>query len=164
MKLYIQQKIFSWFDSFNVFDENGNKVYNIKGKLSWGKCVKIYDMQDNEIGMVKEKIISITPTYNISYQNKNIGNIHRKMFKLIGPGYAIDYLGWKIDGNILEWNYTIKDKHGNLVAKVTKEHIHLTDTYCMNIVNPEDAIFVVMFAVAIDAEKASRKDKKANND
>lgn len=164
MKLHIHQKIFSWFDSFSVYDDHGDKVYDIQGKLSWGKCVKIYDMQGQELGMVKEKIISLTPTYNITYNKKHIGNIHRKIFNLIGPGYAIDFKGWNVDGDILEWNYKIKDKHGNKIAKISKEHLHLTDTYAMDIENPEDAIFVVMLVVAIDAEKASRKEEQEDDD
>ena len=36
-------------------------------------------------------------------------------------------------------------------------HIHMTDTYVLDIVNPEDALYVLMFVLAIDAEKCSRQ-------
>ena len=36
MKLLFKQRIFSWLDSYDIYDENENTVYTIKGQLSWG--------------------------------------------------------------------------------------------------------------------------------
>ena len=47
MKLLFRQRIFSWFDSYDVFDEDGDKLYTVKGQLSWGHCLKIYDANGN---------------------------------------------------------------------------------------------------------------------
>ena len=157
MKLIFKQKMFSWFDSYNVFDEHRNKVFEVKGKLAWGHCQKIYDSHGDEVGMVKEKIVSITPQFNIYKRGKKIGQIKRKIFHLLGPGYDINFLGWKVNGNIIEWNYTIKDSHNDVVATISKELFNLTDTYVLNIRKPEDALYVLMFAIAMDAEKDSRK-------
>ena len=59
MKLFIKQRAFTWFDSYNVFDEDGNVIYTIKGELSWGHCLRIYDTQNNEVGMIKEKRLTV---------------------------------------------------------------------------------------------------------
>ena len=38
MKLYIQQKIFTWGDKFSVYDGNGEEKYTVEGEiLSFGK-------------------------------------------------------------------------------------------------------------------------------
>lgn len=34
MKLLFQQRFFSWFDSYDIYDEDGNTVYVVKGQLS----------------------------------------------------------------------------------------------------------------------------------
>lgn len=34
MKLLFRQRIFSWLDSYDIFDENGETVYTVKGQLS----------------------------------------------------------------------------------------------------------------------------------
>jgi len=39
MKLLFRQRIFSWFDSYDIYDENGNTVYVVKGQLAWGATV-----------------------------------------------------------------------------------------------------------------------------
>ncbi len=46
MKLLFRQRFFSWFDSYDIYDEDGNTVYVVKGQLSWGtlpenlRCVR----------------------------------------------------------------------------------------------------------------------------
>lgn len=34
MKLLFRQRIFSWFDSYDIYDEWGNTVYTVRGQLS----------------------------------------------------------------------------------------------------------------------------------
>ena len=48
MKLLFKQRLFSWFDSYDIFDETGAVVYVAKGQLAWGHCIKIFDNFDNE--------------------------------------------------------------------------------------------------------------------
>ena len=72
------------------------------------------------------------------------------------PRYDIDFNGWHVEGSIMEWDYSITDEDGNLVATVDKEILHMTDTYVLDIEKPEDALHVLMFVLAIDAEKCSR--------
>ena len=50
MKLLFKQRLFSWFDSYDIYDEFGNTVYVVKGQLSWGHKLVIYDADGNEIG------------------------------------------------------------------------------------------------------------------
>ena len=43
MKLLFKQRAFSWFDSYDVYDEAGNTIFTVKGQFAWGKCLKIFD-------------------------------------------------------------------------------------------------------------------------
>ena len=56
MKLLFKQRLFSWFDSYDIYDEAGNTVYVVKGQLAWGHKLIIYDAYGNEVGMVVEKV------------------------------------------------------------------------------------------------------------
>ena len=49
MKLLFKQRLFSWFDSYDIYDEFGNTVYVVKGQLSWGHKLVIYDADGNEL-------------------------------------------------------------------------------------------------------------------
>lgn len=72
------------------------------------------------------------------------------------PRYDIDYNGWHVEGTWTEWNYTITDRDGNTVAAIGKELFNLTDTYVIDVNDPDDALYALMFVLAIDAEKCSR--------
>ena len=37
MRLYFKQRFFSWFDSYDIYDEaTGEPVFTVEGKLAWG--------------------------------------------------------------------------------------------------------------------------------
>ena len=155
MKLLFKQKFFSWFDSYDITDENGNIVYKIKGQLSWGHCLKIYNSAGNEVGMVKEKIISLLPKFFIYENGNQIGYVSKRL-SLFKPVYDIDFKGWSVSGNIFEWNYCINALGGRTVAEISKKLFNFTDTYEIDVLDPADALYAVMFVVAVDAEKCSR--------
>lgn len=69
----------------------------------------------------------------------------------------MDFLGWQIKGTWTEWEYTITDSEEKEVAVISKELWHLTDTYVIDTYNHNDALYVLMFVLSIDAEKCSRQ-------
>ena len=57
MRLYFKQRFFSWFDSYDIYGEDGAVAYTVEGKLSWGHCLHILDAAGNHIGTVKERVL-----------------------------------------------------------------------------------------------------------
>lgn len=157
MKLLFKQRLFSWLDSYDIFNEAGETVYSVKGQLSWGHCLKIYDSNGNELGTVKEKVFTWLPKFYIYMGNNLIGSINKE-FSFLRPKFDIDYNGWHIEGDWLEWEYSIINSFNNTIATVSKEIFNWTDTYVINVENPCDALCAVMLVLAIDAEKCSRND------
>jgi uncharacterized protein YxjI len=155
--MIFKQRLFSWFDSYDIYDEAGNVIYQVKGKLAWGHCLKIYDANGFELGTVKEKIFSFLPRFEIYAGEQYIGCITRE-WSLFKPRYNIDCNGWQVEGNFFEWDYTVSDSYGNHIAKVCKEFFNWTDTYSIDVSNENYALGVLMLVIAIDAEKCSRKD------
>ena len=148
--------MFTWFDSYDIYDEQGNTVYVVKGQLSWGHCLKIFDAYGNEVGMVKERILTLMPKFEV-YLGKDYLGCIEKEFSLFKPKYDIDYNGWHIEGNLFEWDYSIQDGAGMPVAVISKQLFNWTDTYEIDVRLPQDALVSLMFVLAIDAEKCSRK-------
>ena len=156
MKLLFKQRFFSWFDSYDIYDEAGNTVYVVKGQLSWGHCLKIFDAAGREVGTVREKIITFLPKFEVYMGNTYIGRISKEL-TLFRQKYDIDFNGWHIDGNFIEWDYSISGARGELIASIFKQIFNWTDTYVIDVVNPNDALCALMFVLAIDAEKCSRR-------
>lgn len=155
MKLLFKQRAFSWFDSYDIYNETGDITYTVKGQLSWGHCLKIYDASGNELGTVKEKVLTWLPKFELYLGDKYIGCI-QKEFTFLKPKFDIDFNGWQMQGDWLEWDYNIVDMYGAQIATVSKEIWNWTDTYTIDIQNPEDALYALMLVLAIDAEKCSR--------
>lgn len=155
MKLLFKQRVFSWLDSYDIYDEQGNTVYTVRGKLNWGHCLKIYDVYGTEIGTVKERVLTFLPKFEIYLGEQYLGCIQKEL-TFFKPRYQIDYNGWYVEGNFWEWDYEIIDCTGDTVAVVSKELLHWADTYAIDVCNPEHALTVLMFVLALDAEKCSR--------
>lgn len=154
MKLLFKQKMFSWFDSYNVNYEDGSVAYKVKGQLAWGHCFKIFDANGNEVGMVRQKIIALLPKFEIYMNGSYQGCISRKLSLLI-PRYDINFMGWNVSGGIMEWDYKITG-NGGTIAVISKKLFNLTDTYEIDVADSSNALPALMFVLAIDAEKCSR--------
>lgn len=155
MKLLFKQRMFSWLDSYDVYGENGDKMFTVKGQLSWGHCLKIFDATGKEVGMVKEKIFSFMPKFEISSGGNYLGCISKE-FSFFRPKFNIDFNGWHVEGDFFEWDYDIVNSHGQKIAVVSKQLFNWTDTYVIDVLNYQDALSALMLVIAIDAEKCSR--------
>ena len=155
MKLLFKQRFFSWFDSYDIYNELGETVYTVKGQLSWGHCLKVFNAYGDEIGTVKEKVLTFLPKFEIYLQDRYVGCISKE-FSFFTPKFNIDFNGWNVKGDFFEWDYSIENSLGYTVAKISKEVFNLTDTYVIDIYNPDDALCALMMVLAIDAEKCLR--------
>lgn len=157
MKLLFKQRFFSWFDSYDIYDEKGNVKYVVKGELAWGHLLRIYNQKGNEVGYIKEKIFTFLPKFEMYKHDNYIGSIN-KQFSFFKPKFNIDYKGWYVDGDWFGWDYNIYNQEGEIVATITKEIWNWTDTYVINVKDSNDALYALMLVLAIDAEKCSRRD------
>ena len=157
MKMLFKQRMFSWFDSYDIYDEAGEVLYSVKGELAWGHLLRIYDKHGNPIGCVKQRVLTFLPKFELYENEKYIGCIYKE-FSLFKPRFTIDFCGWQINGNLFEWDYCITDALGYDIASVTKELWNWTDTYSIEVKDHKDALYALMLVLAIDAEKCSRED------
>ena len=157
MKMLFKQRFFTLSDNFDIYDEKGRRIYVVEGQLTLGHCLKIYDRQDQEVGMVKQKLFAFLPKFELYVGDRYAGSIQKKL-ALFRPKYLIDYNGWYIEGNWFEWDYRIVDRNGGDVAVISKELFNLTDTYSITVHNPQDGLCALMVVLAIDAEKCFRRD------
>lgn len=157
MKLLFKQRLFSWFDSFDIYDEEGRTAFVVKGALSWGHRLNIYDANGNPIGRIQEKVLTWLPKFEMYLGDRYIGRINKE-FSFFKPKFNIDCNGWRVEGDFFEWNYRILNVYGQAVATVSKELFNWTDTYVIDVRDPQDALYALMLVLAIDAEKCSRSD------
>ena len=154
MKLLFKQRFFSWLDSYDIYDEAGNTVYTVEGKLSWGHRLEILNADGSPLGTVKEEVFTFLPRFAMYLGDAYIGQI-KKEFTFFKPVFTLDCNGWEVEGSFLEWDYAVTDPAGRTVMAASKELLHWTDTYVLDIARPEDALLCLMIVLAIDAAKCS---------
>ena len=155
MRLLFKQRFFSWLDSYDIYDEMGNTVFTVRGELAWGHLLRIYDALGEDIGYIKEKILTWFPKFEMFIGDNYVGSINKE-FSFFRPKFNVDYKGWYVDGDWFEWDYEIRNSLGECVATVNKEVWNWTDTYVIDVYDPNDAVYALMLVLAIDAEKCSR--------
>ncbi|MBQ6829789.1 MAG: LURP-one-related family protein [Clostridia bacterium] len=156
MRLLFKQRLFSWFHTYDIWDEKGDPVYTVKGELAWGHLLRIYDARGVAVGCVKQKIWTWLPQYELYIGDQQIGCIHKE-FTFFKPRFTIDCNGWQVEGDWWEWDYRILNSRGVQIASVSKQLWNLTDTYSIDVDDPRDALCALMLVLAIDADKCSRQ-------
>lgn len=152
MQLYLKQRIFTWFDSFDIYHEDGSVAYTVQGQLSWGHKLEVLDAEGRYLGMVRERVMTFLPQFEMYQGDEYLGCIYKE-FAFLRSRFTLDYQGWSLDGDILGWDYELRDMQGRTVATIAKELWRLGDTYVLDIERPEDAFYVVMAVLAIDCSR-----------
>lgn len=154
MRLLIKQRVFSWTDSYDIYDESGNKKYFVKAEFfTLGHRLHVYDMAGREVGMVKEHVMSLLPVFDIEVEGVMQGSIQKK-FTFFSEKYEIDFNGWRVEGDFLGWDYDVYSGC-SVAVHISKELLHWGDTYVIDFANPTDELMGLMLVIAIDAANCS---------
>jgi uncharacterized protein YxjI len=154
MKLLIKQRVFSWTDSYDVYDEWGEPVFFVQAKfLSLGHQIFVYDRAGNEVGSIHQRLLHLLPTFEIVLHGQELGQVYRQ-FSLFRPRYTVECADWNVEGDLMGWDYDVF--HGSsLAAHISKELFRWGDTYVLDIANLQDAELALLLVIAIDAANCS---------
>lgn len=86
MQLLIKQRVFSWTDTYDVYDENEEPKYFVKAEFfTLGHQIHVYDKAGNEVGMVKQRLLTLLPAFDIEIGGKEFGSV-QKEFSFLSRG------------------------------------------------------------------------------
>lgn len=159
-RLLIKQKVFSWTDTYDVYDEAGVAKYFVKADFfSIGHRIRVYDKNTGqEIGVIQERVLRLFKEFEISIGGFSQGII-KKQFSFFIPKYNIDYKGWRLEGDYLGWNYMVYEGT-RCVVRISKQLFRWGDTYVLDVVESRDEIPALMVAIAMDAARCSENDNR----
>ena len=150
MKLYIKQKVFSWKDKFNIYDEYGNEAYWVEGEVfSIGKKLDLYDIGNNHLAHIHQKVLSLLPRFFIEMNGEDVSEVV-KHFTLFNQKFSVTGYDWQVDGDFLAHEYEIyRDNY--TIATISKEWFTFGDAYSINITDGVDPVAVISVVLIIDA-------------
>ena len=69
---------------------------------------------------------------------------------LLRPVYDVDYRGWSVSGDFLEWNYQVR-QGSYPVMTIEKQWLSWGDTYVLSYAEPAFELPGLLIVLAIDA-------------
>ena len=165
MTLYMKQKVFAFKDRFYITDEKGNNVLYVEGELfSLGKKLHIFDMQNKELALVQQRLLTLLPKFSVMVEGEEVAEIAKEL-TLFRPRYKVKGPGWTVDGDIWDHDYKIR-KGLDAIIHVSKAWLSWGDTYKIDIdkgINPVMAIAVVLAIDCVLDAEAADVEVNANN-
>ncbi len=151
MRLCIKQRVFTWGDTYDVYDEQGQARYFVKAELfSFGHQIHVYEKQSGrEAGSIHQHLMVFTPGFDIVIDGQVQGVI-KKRFTFFKPTYDIDFRGWTCEGDLFGWNYRVMQGPVEIMS-ISKQWLTWGDTYVLEYSNPANEMPGLLLALAIDA-------------
>lgn len=156
-RYYINQN-FSFRDRFRITNENQEDVFFAEGEfLSFGKKIRLYTMDGEELLFVKEQIFKFLSQYDFYIGDQLVGEMKREL-SFFKARYTMLQPDWTIQGDLWSHNYEIKA--GNqMIAVIRKKVFSFMDAYEIEVYEEDFVEIVLGIVIAIDADLA--KDQEA---
>ena len=158
MELLIKQRVFSWTDAYDVYDETGIPKYYVKAEFfSLGHRIHVYDKRTGaELGSVHQRLLTLLPTFELVIGGRTVGVI-RKNFTLFRNSYEVDYRGWDVEGDFLGWDYQVMRGNAEIMS-ISKQWLAWGDTYSLRYDTPANEFPGLLLVIAIDAANCTHDD------
>ena len=118
-------------------------------ELTFGKKLHLYSLEGRELAYIEQKLFSFLPKYHIYINGNEIAEVVKE-FAFFHNEYSVNGLGWRVDGNFLDHDYTVESE-GRLIASVAKEWFTWGDAYEISIIDGIDPIPALAVVLVIDA-------------
>lgn len=167
MRYLLRQDLISFGDDFTIKNEAGQPVFQVDGKAFTVLREKLAfeDMQGQELAFIRERLIALTPSYEILRNGEVAAVVKKDLINLFRCGFTVDVPGpddLEAQGSLLDHEYTFT-RGSRTVATVSKRWFSFTDTYGVEIEPGEDPVLILASTVVIDmichADESKKKKK-----
>ena len=168
--IFLKKERHSWTDEFQVFDSEQNPIYQVKGTaLSVKRVIHVYDMDGDELGYVKESLVSLRSPVSpeklankiallplspydcdIVIGGKKVGHFSSDV-SITNRNYILEPLGWKAECDYLGGNIKIFSKKGRPILSMPAQS-RWRGFYALKISKPKYELMALLIVLAIHAE------------
>jgi len=151
MRLYIKQKVFSFGDKYNIFDEWGNPKYTVQGEVfSFGKKLHVYDLNGQEVIFIQQKVFAFMPKYFVYIRGQLAVTIVQK-FTMFRPHFNVEGTDLRVEGEFFAHDFRLVNGQGQVVMILNKKYMTWGDSYQMEISDPAMELLCIGVNLCIDA-------------
>ncbi|MEO7022511.1 MAG: LURP-one-related family protein [Ktedonobacteraceae bacterium] len=155
MKFHIKKQAWTLQEKFTVQDEGGTPVFEIKGKFFHiGDNLVVHDLGSHEeVAHIKQKVVALTPHYEIYHKGKQWVGLHEKLFHFSGERFKIKQENGEfmhIAGNLWEWNFSVNNERGDLLMQVGQNISLFNNSYGIEVAQGVDVPLVIALTIAFE--------------
>lgn len=162
--LYTSTEIFTLHHRIEIKDENEKVVYRAETQFpSIHDKTDVYSADGRHIAYMERKLISLHEIRYVDMDNGKKFMLSNELLHIIRDVTNIEGLGWILEGNIIQLNFTIKDADGGLIAVVSQKAFSLHDKYVVDIYKTEHEEEVVAILVALQHMISERQSAAASS-
>ncbi len=153
-RFYLKQNVFSFRDTFKVFDADQKVVYHAQASfVSLPRQYHIYRSSDDRLLFnMKRRLFHFMPTYELYDATGNVVATMHKQFAFFKNIIDIQskYGSYSVEGNFWTHVFSI-EKDNKVVLAVKKRLLAWGDTYEIEIDDNEDTDMMIAFVIMIDS-------------
>ncbi len=155
MKYHIRQRAWALREEFIVRDQGGGPAFKIKSKFFHiGDHLIIQEYGSRaRVARIKQKKLHLRPHYAIYRNDAYCAGLHEKLLHRAGERFKIklrDGSVYHIEGNIWNWDFTVTNDRGDLLAQISQRVSLLRDYYGVDIAQGVDVPFIIALAITIE--------------
>ena len=156
LKMHQKVKKDGSLEEYEVFQDDILKYTVHQKLLCAGADFDIFDSTGNKIGLIDQKVLNMTKTFEISLNGEKCGTVKEK-FPSLTKDMIYDGKDWKLDGDAFGINFKFTDSAKNVHATVKKKVFAYGDTYEIVAEDPANELLVVALTVVLDEAFHSRR-------
>ena len=149
MQLLMKQRVFSWGNTFDIYDTNQKPVYLCKSQVfSIKRKLRVFDMDNNELVYIEQQIWKFMPHYDIYINGEKVCTMIQK-FSFAYHRFYFQDIDWIVQGDFWAHNYCVQSKD-ETVLTVSKKWFSWGDTYIIDINSQHDPVLALAVAIVLD--------------
>ncbi len=153
MRYIIQEKLLAFGNDSTIKNEKGQPVFDVDGKaLSLFNTIVVRDMEKNKVVTIKQKLPSISPTYEITREGQEPAKISKHLISPFADRFTVDIPGpddLQIKGSMSEHEYTISVKD-QVIATISKGWFKELETYGVDIAPGQNDVLILACVLVLD--------------
>lgn len=161
MKLYLKQRVFTFLDSYDIYDANQMPVYTVKRKyFQFPPGFDILSSYGEHIFTVARHYKFFVRSYDIIHNGMTVATLDQRLsfFQRAFDITAATGDVFSVDGDFFAWSFTIT-KNGMPYASLNKVLLSWGDSYEIDVYDSSECAFATALVIAIDDTFHSDRNK-----
>lgn len=150
----VRERLVDIGDDYWIETTAGRRAFKVDGKALRVRDTFVIRAPDGtEVARMQERMLRVRDTFVIERPGRPDATIKKALISPLRDRWVIeaDDVGeLKVQGNIVDHEYTIEDEHGHMVAQTSKRWFRVRDTYGVQVEPSADPVLILAATVAID--------------